>query len=292
MILQSILLAVVLALQSSEVSFVSSDGSKLSGTLSVPQKHANATVPAVLLIAGSGPLDRDERVGPNAFFADLAADLDAAGYAVLRYDKRGVAKSTTAVPRADVVRRNFIDDAESALAVLEADKRIDPKRIFIFGHSEGGELALAVAAEHPEVRGLVLAAPLPAGYASMIERQILREHADPIAAAQLRLAEQTSFIKSYGAVDPVKEVARAAQPLLIVHGGRDVNVTNADLQPFLDAAKASGRNAMVREFENDEHFFFRLNPADSIDNAFYLNQIHHADADMVRTVVAWLNAQS
>lgn len=292
MILRSMLLAVVLAVQSSDVSFVSNDGSKLSGTLSVPQKHAGAAVPAVLLIAGSGPLDRDEHVGPNAFFADLAADLDAAGYAVLRYDKRGVGKSTTAVPRADVVRRNFIDDAESALAVLEADKRIDPKRIFIFGHSEGGELAMAVAAERREVRGLVLAAPLPAGYASMIERQIARDHADPIAAAQLRLAEQTSFIKSYERVDPVKEVAAVTQPFMVVHGGRDINVTNADLQPFLEVAKASNRNATVREFENDEHFFFRLNPADSIDNAFYLNQIHHADADMVAAVVAWLNAQT
>ena len=291
MILRSILLAAALAVQSGDVTFVSNDGSKLSGTLTFPAQNASVPVPAVLLIAGSGPVDRDERIGPNAFFADLAAALNTAGYAVLRYDKRGVGKSTTAVPRTSVVRRNFVDDAESALALLESDKRIDPKHIFIFGHSEGGELAMAVGLEHSEVRGLILAAPLPTGYATLIERQIDREHIDPYAASQLRLAEQMSFVKSYASIDPVKEVTHVTQPLLILHGNRDINVLDSDLQPFLDAAKKSDRNAMIHEFPNDEHFFFRMNPADTVDNAFYFNAIHHPDADMLQVVMDWLKAQ-
>jgi len=79
--------------------------------------------------------------------------------------------------------------------------------------------------------------------------------------------------------------------VLIIHGGRDENVTDSDLQPFIDAAKNSNRNVTVQQFPNDEHFFFRMNPADTIDNAFYLNQIHHADADMTAAVIEWLNAQ-
>jgi len=129
-------------------------GVTLAGTLTVPP--GPGPFPAVVLISGSGPQDRDETLLGHKPFLLLADTLTRRGVAVLRYDDRGTAQSTGQFRTA--LGRDFADDAAAAHAWLRAQPRIDPARVGLMGHSEGGLIAPRVAAETPQVAFVVLLA--------------------------------------------------------------------------------------------------------------------------------------
>ena len=118
----------------------------LAGTLTIPE--GPGPHPVVVLISGSGPQDRDETIFAHKPFAVLADHLSRKGVAVLRYDDRGVAASTGDFAQA--TSREFASDAWSAVEFLRTRSDIDAKRIGLIGHSEGGIVGPAVAAEHPK----------------------------------------------------------------------------------------------------------------------------------------------
>ena len=118
----------------------------LAGTLTLPK--GDGPFPAVVLVSGSGPQDRDESLFGHKPFLVLADHLTRQGIAVLRYDDRGVAKSTGT--HAGATTADFATDAAAAVAYLHGRKEIDAKRVGIAGHSEGGLIAPIVAADHPE----------------------------------------------------------------------------------------------------------------------------------------------
>jgi pimeloyl-ACP methyl ester carboxylesterase len=126
----------------------------LAATLTVPR--GPGPFPAAILVPGSGPLDRDEADSGHRPFLILADHLTRQGLAVLRYDKRGVAKSTGDYE--DATTADFAKDAEAALAFLKRRKEIDPRRIGMIGHSEGGIIAPMVAARSSDVSWIVLLA--------------------------------------------------------------------------------------------------------------------------------------
>lgn len=113
----------------------------LSGTLTLPEKGEN--FPAVVLIAGSGPQNRDEEVFGHKPFLVLSDYLTKNGIAVLRFDKRGIGKSTGDYKRATTL--DFASDVESAVKYLDTRKEINKKKIGLIGHSEGGAIAPIVA---------------------------------------------------------------------------------------------------------------------------------------------------
>jgi pimeloyl-ACP methyl ester carboxylesterase len=128
---------------------------KLAGTLTLPK--GDGPFPAVVLVSGSGPQDRDETLFDHKPFLVLADHLAKNGIACLRYDDRGFGKSGGSF--ADATSADFATDAHAAVQFLKADKRIDGKRVGIAGHSEGGIIAPLVAAEHPaDVAFIVLLA--------------------------------------------------------------------------------------------------------------------------------------
>ena len=119
-----------------------------------------------MLVHGSGPNDRDETLGPNKPFRDLAWGLADRGIAVLRYDKRtSVYGGKMAGNKNLTVREETIDDALLAVKLLRGRPDIDPKRIFILGHSLGGMVAPRIGADDPSLAGLIILAgatrPLP-----------------------------------------------------------------------------------------------------------------------------------
>ena len=128
----------------------------LAGTLTIPP--GPGPFPAALLIAGSGPLDRDgsTRRLPLAVSRTLAEALAAIGVASLRYDKRGVGASSGTFLAAGL--NDNIADARSALAALSALPEVDPARIILIGHSEGAIIAAALATDQPALAGVVLLA--------------------------------------------------------------------------------------------------------------------------------------
>lgn len=238
---------------SREVRFTSADGSSIAGTISYPLR-GRAPFPAVLLIGGSGSNDRNEQVGSLHPFFDLSQQLNARGFAVLRYDKRFAGRSHSALAPALVTRTSYLDDVRAALATLRGDPRVNPAKIALVGHSEGGELALGAALGGAPVSALVLLAPLPMPYLAILDDQRKRGMMSSAMLAQLEHAN-AHFLASWNGIDPRAEIARVRQPILIVHGGRDENVTDAELAPLVAAARRARRRITLVTFEHDDHLF-------------------------------------
>lgn len=175
----------------------------LAGTLTVPK--GAGPFPAAVLISGSGPHDRDESIAGHKPFLVLADYLTRQGLAVLRYDKRGVGKSTGV--DGEATTEDLASDADAALAYLRSRKEIDGKRIGLIGHSEGGMIAPLIAARDNEIAWIVLlAAPAKNG------EQILLQQSDLIARAgglnDAQIAQSLAFDrKAYALVRDEKDRA-------------------------------------------------------------------------------------
>jgi uncharacterized protein len=129
-------------------------GISLAATLTLPR--GPGPFPVAILLAGSGPLDRDEADSGHRPFLILADHLTRKGIAVLRYDKRGIGKSTGDYEAATTA--DFALDAQAAIAFLRRRKEIDPRKMGIIGHSEGGIIAPMIASRSTDVSWIVLLA--------------------------------------------------------------------------------------------------------------------------------------
>lgn len=153
-----------------EVSFSNkSAGVNLAGTLTAPKSINNKKAPAILLIAGSGPLDRDETIMGHKLFAIIADYFTRKGYIVLRYDKRGVNKSEGKMQ--NLTSYDLAEDAETALEYLKKQHDVDKKNIGIIGHSEGGMIAAMLAKKDKGLNYIVsMAGPGLSGYELLQEQ--------------------------------------------------------------------------------------------------------------------------
>lgn len=150
-------------------------GIKIAGTLTLP--NSDEPFPAVLLISGSGPQDRNETVFGHHPFLVLADYLTRQGIAVLRKDNRGVGKSTGDFSQATTL--SLADDALAGFEYLKSRKEINPNKIGIIGHSEGGIIAPIVATESPDVAFIVLMAGT-----GLVGEEILNSQGQLIAKAE------------------------------------------------------------------------------------------------------------
>jgi dienelactone hydrolase len=229
-------------------------GKPLDGTLALPK--GDGPYPAIVLVHGSGPQDRDVTLGPNKPFADLARGLAARGVAVLRYDKRSFAHPQEFASRPFTADDEVTRDAVAAVAALRQAPGIDPDRIVVLGHSLGGMLAPRIAAADGRLAGLVLvAAPalpledkvvMQARYLASLSRTV-----DPQAMAALReLESQRNAIRALTdeasapprlmldlparywldlrGHDPVAAAIETGLPLLVLGGERDYQVDHND----------------------------------------------------------------
>ena len=154
----------------------------LAATLTIPS--GAGPFPAALLVAGSGPQDRDDTVSNHKPFLILADYLTRKGIAVLRYDKRGIPKSTGSLD--DATTLDLASDAEAALAYLSLRKEIDPNRIGIIGHSEGAIIAPYIASHSKAVPWLVLlAAPATKGQDTLLKQSELIARAGNLTEPQI-----------------------------------------------------------------------------------------------------------
>jgi pimeloyl-ACP methyl ester carboxylesterase len=129
-------------------------GVRLAGTLTIPR--STPPFPAVVLITGSGPQDRDETILGHKPYLILADHLTRLGIAVLRCDDRGMGKSTGSL--AGATTRDLAGDTRDELNFLKSRKEVDPRRVGLIGHSEGGIIAPMIAAESKEVAFIVMLA--------------------------------------------------------------------------------------------------------------------------------------
>lgn len=244
---------------------------RLPGTITRPADGA-LPCPALVLVQGSGPSDRDETVGAVKPFRDLAWGLATKGIAVLRYEKRTKQyASRFAGPEAlnITVREESIDDALSAVKQLRATAGIDPHRIFVLGSSLGGTLAPRIGLADSQIAGLIIMAGATRPLEDLIvaqTRYLLSLKGTPTPAEQKQLNEleaaaarikklkpgdtstpkellgiPASYWLDLHAHDPVAEAAKTRQPILILQGGRDYQVTQTDFNQWKAALAPSPR---------------------------------------------------
>ncbi|QDQ74709.1 alpha/beta fold hydrolase [Pseudoluteimonas lycopersici] len=239
-----------------ETDFSVGEGERaLPGTLAMP--NGDGPFPAVVLVHGSGPQDRDETIGANKPFLDIARGLAAQGIAVLRYEKRTHARPQDFASGDFGVDDETTNDAVLAVAALCKAPGIDPARVFVLGHSQGGMMAPRIAAKSGHVAGLVLmAAPsrslldivieqnrrlavLDDGKTSDAERDAINALVEQVRlvrdpktdpATKSILGQPVGYWRSVDALDPVKEAETDALPMLVLQGARDIQVVDADWQ--------------------------------------------------------------
>ncbi len=182
----------------------------LSGTLTMPDSAA--LFPAVILIAGSGPNDRDETVFGHKPFLVLADYLTRNGFAVLRYDKRGVGKSSGDYRKATT--EDFASDVQAAIEFLKQRNEIDKKRIGLIGHSEGGTIAPMVAAKNKNVDYIVLMAGMGVKASEILLDQnvilLRQEKVDSTTIENLKpvIADVLNYVSEWEGTEANKTVLR------------------------------------------------------------------------------------
>jgi hypothetical protein len=214
----------------------------LAGALTLPQ--GKGPFPAVVLISGSGPNTRDENVFDHKIFVVLADHLARQGIAVLRYDKRGVGKSTGDYAQATTV--DFTSDAEAAATWLRAQPGIDARHVGLIGHSEGGLIAPAVAVNDPKVAFIVLmAGPGLPGDQLLLKQQALIGKASGIPDAAL--AQNLAVTARVFAA--VKGATTEAEAVAAAHAVLDPEVAKGTLaRDRADASIRQVTSAWMRSF--------------------------------------------
>ncbi|MCP2013275.1 pimeloyl-ACP methyl ester carboxylesterase [Deinococcus sp. HSC-46F16] len=246
-------------------------GARLAATLQTPDGPQHARPPAALILAGSGPTDRDGNnplSGPGGTYRKLAANLAARGIATLRPDKRGIGASTLADPREEAQTfEDFVNDARAWLTWLSGQPDLGP--VAVIGHSEGGTVALAAVQGQTPARAVVLLAAPGEDIGSTIRRQIGQNPANPPALVEesgrildaLGRGERVSevspvlaplfrpsvqpYLISSLRYDPQRLIASQNLPTLIVQGDRDLQVRPEDAR-LLSAAQPAARTHLAR----------------------------------------------
>jgi dienelactone hydrolase len=248
----------------------------LGATLTMPD--GEGSVPGVVLVHGNGAQDRDQTVGPNKTFKDIAWGLASRGIAVLRYDKRTYACD---VDKADVTIDDVVtDDALTAIDRLRSVERVGP--VFVAGHSFGGLLAPRIAARDGNLAGIVMLAPGPArpisdvivdqtehlanldGTVTDAERQQLervRQIANRIRTLDIGDDEVLSglggdeFYRTLQEYDHTTAVQELSIPRYLAQGGRDYQVTDEDDLPIWRAALEGEQAVTIEVYPELNHRF-------------------------------------
>jgi dienelactone hydrolase len=252
----------------------------LPATLSLPA--GSGPFPAVVLVHGSGPNDRDETVGANKPFRDLAWGLALRGAAVLRYEKRTREHATKLDRLANTltVKEETVDDAVFAVQALRKVSVVDSRRIVVLGHSLGGMLVPRIAGQDSKIAGFVVLAgaarrledaiveqleyifALDGGVSAEERAELDRARAEAakvknlarLGASDVVFGAPKSYwldLDNYDAPEAAKAVGR---PMLILQGGRDYQVTPAEFGRW-QKALASLANVSFKVYPELNHLF-------------------------------------
>jgi dienelactone hydrolase len=284
------------------------------GTLSLPRR--SGPHPAVVLLSGGGPFDRDMTMGRNKVGKDLAWGLASRGVAVLRFDKVTYAHRNQVAKIPDfTVADEYVPHAVAAVRLLCEQPAVDAARVFAVGHSMGATVAPRVAAAEPAVAGLVLLAgqAQPMQQAAVRVFRYLGSLSPDTAAAkaaietvsrQARMVDSPDLSPSTPAnelpfgfpapywldlrgYDPVAAAAALDKPMLILQGGRDYQVTVADDLTRWEDGLAGRPDVAIRVHEPDNHLFF---PGTGPSTPAEYEPAQHLDAMVVADIADWLTA--
>ncbi|NOX89109.1 MAG: alpha/beta fold hydrolase [Calditrichaeota bacterium] len=271
--------------------FVEIDTLKLHTTWALPTSlslpNGEGPFPAVVLVHGSGPNDRDETIGPNKPFRDLAWGLASNGIAVLRYEKR-----TRVFPNiVDSLKGHFtiieetVEDALAGVSFLRQIAEIDPERIIVLGHSLGGYAIPRIARYYPRLAGVIIMAGSARPLTELIQEQYQyifnldgkisadeqkkMQQLDSLIAkikspeflqsaspTEIILGAPPAYWKDLNSYDPLKMIERLKKPVLVLQGGRDYQVTSKDFELWKEHLKANPK-ATFKFYPDLNHLFIK-----------------------------------
>lgn len=311
--------------QSQEVKFEGHEV-QLAGTLAMPKLDAGKRAPGVLIVAGSGATPRDGvMVGEvkQPIYRDLAEHLAGRGLAVLRYDKRCAGASDC---KAATTFDDYVDDARKAMLFLKNHPQVDPAKVFLFGHSEGGYIVASIAShEEAKFAGVILAATPGRTMGKLMREQFQLRMAeagkpqadiqvflakydriikgvmvgrsdysdenlnakDPFDALLLNLIKQRGIIVSLLINDPLQIVNGVEAPILILQGKKDTQIGVKDAQYLEEALKrASHPDATMQLFDDVDHLL--KTSKGPVTAASYADASRPLDAGLLNVLTEWM----
>jgi dienelactone hydrolase len=297
---------------------VPSPAGPLRGALTMPA--GRGPFPAVVLVAGSGAHDLDETVVGNKPFRDMAEGLAKAGIASLRYDKRTFDYAQKIAVNPDfTIDDEVTDDALAALDLLAKQKQVDPRRLFVLGHSLGAQLAPRIARRDPRLAGVIMLAAPARSFLDLVAAQIRElgprqgmsaaeiDNREKAIATEKKLLDAAdpahppkgsfdllpghpvsqAYLLSLHGVHQIATAKALTLPMLVLQGANDFQVS-----PTLDfdawkAALADKRSATFHLYPGLSHLFMpglTKSPADYAKPA-------HVDPEVIADIADWIHAQ-
>ncbi len=253
----------------------------LPGVLCLPNAVNNP--PLAILLAGSGPNDKDGSIGPNKILKDLAVGLASMGVASLRYDKRTLVYGEELKGNNNLdIHDEVINDALSAIQLLSKMPETRASKVFVIGHSLGGMCAPLVASKSSKVKGVVLMAANARPLEDLLPEQIeylysldsldmnekqdllalnrqIKKVKDPVQlktapADSLPLGLSSAYWQSLKKYNQLATAKKLKQPILVLQGKRDYQVLMKDYEIWKNELQAAEKNKFY-VYENLNHLF-------------------------------------
>lgn len=282
----------------------------LGGTLTLPR--GEGPFPAVVLVHGSGPADRDGTLGPNKPFLDLAYGLAERGVMVLRYEKRTWLRAGTLAPDA-TAEEVQVRDALRAIRQLRALRESDDRRLFVVAHSLGGYISPRIGARDPGLAGLVLLAGLARPLYEAIPEQVRHLTArdglmTELETASLAEAERqrdqirshvaggpppsrpmlgipSAYWLDHGRMRPAAEALALAKPMLLLQGERDYQVTIEDDLRLWREGLATHPDVRFITYPGLNHLFMR---GEGTPGPEEYRREGRVDGQVIADIAAWI----
>ena len=260
---------------------IESKGSNLSGTICIPEDKGS--FPFVLMVHGSGPLDRDENMANQKLniFNSIAYHLASVGIASLRYDKRGCGKSSGSFYKAS--HFDFVEDAIACFDTLDKSELCMKNNIYVLGHSEGCIIAPQMSLKRPSIAGIVLLCPFVQnmesilinqarhiqeainnleGIKGIITRLLLKLMGDPVTS-QRKLIDKlkssstptiriwfrkipANWLRELLQIDPQDILKRVMCPILMIGAEKDIQCDPADVRRIAELKEGTAEAHVIK----------------------------------------------
>ena len=256
----------------------------VNATLTIPRGIFNPA--CAIIVGGSGPTDRDGSVGDNKTYKDIAWALACEGIAVLRFDKRTFSYGSQLLSdkyagKKLTIKDEYLDDVKEAIDYMRQNKKVDPKKIIIIGHSQGGMVAPLICEQNKKVAGVILMAgnarcmqdllieqldflykdmDLPSGeriQINKIKRKALNAKSKsltPTYSEDSLPGAPAEYWISLNKYDQVETAKKIKQPILILQGERDYQVTMTDFSIWKQAL-INKNNCTFKSYPKLNHLF-------------------------------------
>jgi pimeloyl-ACP methyl ester carboxylesterase len=296
---------------------VERDGARIAGTITRP-KGSQGRLPAVFFVSGSGVQDRQGfSSGIDIGTHEILDRITSAGFLVLRVDDRGAGESSDMPPNTSFL--DLVADARACVEFLGKRDDVDPARIALIGHSEGGETVPLLAAERPAIAAVVLLAapgrPLleiiadqnrlaleqqglareeiekqMLGVRAFLARLVSDEKIDPagLAPEELTALANRAWMQSHARQDPIATIQKLRCPVLVLQGALDFQVSpERDARALEQALAAAGnKDHELHVFDGLDHLFKRV-PGEHSELGDYW-KARPVDTQFLDTLTAWL----